>query len=106
MSRTDKNLRETPLSYLIGESQRKVNSLEFFRKGIQPKWEDEQNQKGGRFIFQVSKAQANKEQIYEDLAFFFLGENFERSEKVNGFRFICTKVNNPSKLPHRDLGQL
>jgi hypothetical protein len=25
-----------------------------------------------------------------------MGENFERSEKVNGFRFITTKVNNPA----------
>jgi hypothetical protein len=25
-----------------------------------------------------------------------MGENFERSEKVNGFRFITSKVNNPA----------
>jgi hypothetical protein len=44
----------------------------------------------------VHKNQQNKEQIYEQLTFFFLGENFDLSEKVNGFRFITTKVNNPS----------
>ena len=75
---------------------KKINSIEFFRKGIEPKWEDEQNQKGGRFIFQVLKTQGNKEQIYQELVFFFLGENFDRSDKVNGFRFITSKVNNPS----------
>ena len=32
---------------------------------------------------------------YQDLTFFFLGEDFELSEKVNGFRFITSKFNNP-----------
>lgn len=80
----------------MGDSPKKINSIEFFRKGIEPKWEDEQNQKGGRFIFQVAKTQPNKEDIYEQLTFFFIGENFDRSDKVNGFRFISSKVNNPA----------
>lgn len=83
-------------SYQVGDTQKRVNSIEYFRTGIEPKWEDERNQNGGRFIFQVSKSQPNKEEIYQQLTFFFLGEDFDRSDKVNGFRFISSKVNNPS----------
>jgi translation initiation factor 4E len=78
---------------------KKINSVEYFRKGIEPKWEDEQNQKGGRFIFQVPRAQPNKHEIYERLTFFFIGEDFEHSEKVNGFRFISSK--NPKSVSFR-----
>ena len=85
-----------PFSYLVDGALRKINSIEYFRKGIEPKWEDPSNKNGGRFIFQVPKTQPNKEKIYEQLTFFFLGESYDRSEKVNGFRFISTKVNNPS----------
>lgn len=42
------------------------------------------------------KTQTNKEDIYEQLTFFFLGQSFDRSDKVNGFRFVTSKVNNPS----------
>ena len=73
---------------------RRINSIEFFRQGIEPKWEDEQNQKGGRFIFQVPKAQPNKKEIYENFTFKFIGGQFDHSEKVNGFRFISSKMPN------------
>jgi hypothetical protein len=38
-----------------------VNSLEYFKKGIEPKWEDPRNAQGGRFVFPVGKEQANKD---------------------------------------------
>jgi hypothetical protein len=58
------NVFNSPHRYEINGSFKKINSIEFFRKGIEPKWEDEQNQKGGRFIFQVPKNQQNKKEIY------------------------------------------
>ena len=42
----------------------------------------------------MPKSQPNKKEIYENFTFKFIGEAFERSEKVNGFRFISSKVPN------------
>ena len=95
-SRTSRKRKSPSPSYQIGDSFRKINSIEFFKKGIEPKWEDEQNQKGGRFIFQVPKADTNKEQIYEKLTFFILGADFKGSDQINGFRYVSSKPNNPS----------
>jgi hypothetical protein len=42
----------------------------------------------------VPKSQPNKKEIYESFTFKFIGEAFEKGEKVNGFRFISSKVPN------------
>ena len=55
--------------------------------------------KGGRFIFEVPKALPNKKEVYESFTFFFLGEDFEHSDKINGFRFVSSK--NPGKVCYR-----
>ena len=44
----------------------------------------------------MGKTEPKKEQIYEKLTFFLLGEDFDGSDKINGFRFISSKVNNPA----------
>lgn len=68
-----------------------MNSIEYFKKGIEPKWEDPRNEKGGRFVFPVNKDQENKDEIYTNLALYLLGEDFNFSEHINGFRFISPK---------------
>ena len=65
--------------------------MEYFRKGIEPKWEDPHNAKGGRFVFPVPRAQENKDELYQQLVFFLLGEDFPHSEHICGFRFISPK---------------
>ena len=70
-----------------------MNSINFFKKDIQPEWEDKANCNGGRLIFNIEKCQKNFEEIYEALVFFFLGENFAKSENINGIRFISGKSN-------------
>lgn len=41
----------------------------------------------------------NREEIYRSLVFYLIGENYDHSEKINGFRFICTK--NPNQAIYR-----
>ena len=43
------------LSYVVNDKPRKVNSIEFFKKGIEPRWEHPKNENGGRLVFQVPK---------------------------------------------------
>ena len=85
------NVRAPLPSYLVKEKWRKINSVEYFKKGIEPKWEDPRNAQGGRFVFPVPKSQENKDELYQQLVFFLLGEDFPDSEHVCGFRFISPK---------------
>ena len=70
---------------------RRINSVEYFKKGIEPKWEDPRNETGGRFVFSVGRSQENKDELYSNLVFYLLGEDFPHSEHINGFRFISPK---------------
>ena len=56
------------------EKWRRINSVEYFKKGIEPKWEDPRNEKGGRFVFPVPRTQENKDELYQQLVFFLLGD--------------------------------
>jgi len=85
-------------SYLVKDKERKVNSIEFFKKGIEPRWEDKKNENGGRLVFQVQKSDKSNA-IYEGLVFYLMGEGFELSERLNGFRFISSK--SPSSVSFR-----
>jgi hypothetical protein len=82
-----------PPSYLVKDKWRRINSVEYFKRGIEPKWEDPQNAKGGRFVFPVNKTQENREELYTNLVFFLLGEDYEHAGHVCGFRFISPKNN-------------
>jgi hypothetical protein len=76
---------------MVKDKLRRINSLEYFKAGIEPKWEDPHNENGGRFIFSVNKTQENKDEIYTNLVFYLLGESFDHCEHINGFRFISAK---------------
>ncbi|CAM6005457.1 unnamed protein product [Sphagnum balticum] len=69
----------SPSSYRIDQQWRRINSLEFFKAGIEPKWEDPRNKNGGRFMFQCPHKQPDPQAIYEKLTFHFIGEAFENS---------------------------
>ena len=77
---------------MVADKWRRVNSIEFFKAGIEPKWEDPRNEKGGRFVFSVGRSQENREEIYSHLVYYLLGEAFSHSEHINGFRFISPKT--------------
>ena len=83
-----------------GEVMR-VNSLNYFKAGISPSWEDPQNQNGGRMVFQIDRTQENYEDLYEALVFYFLGEDYKFSDTINGLRFISTKTNTFPKFLYR-----
>ena len=59
---------------------------DFFRKGIEPAWEDEQNAYGGRFQIRYNKSQnpniSNK--FWEDLLLGLIGEQFSYPDEING----------------------
>jgi len=78
-------------SYQVEDKWRRINSVEYFKKGIEPKWEDPHNEKGGRFVFPVARSQENKDELYQQLVFYLLGEDFEHSGHICGFRFISPK---------------
>jgi hypothetical protein len=64
---------------MVKDKWRRINSVEYFKEGIEPKWEDPKNEKGGRFVFPVNKPQENREEIYSNLVFYLLGEDFNHS---------------------------
>lgn len=42
-------------------------------------------------MFPVNRTQDNKDELYCNLVFYLLGEDFAHSEHINGFRFISPK---------------
>lgn len=83
---------------MVGDKTRRINSIEFFKKGIEPRWEDPKNENGGRLVFQVAKSDKSNE-IYTNLVYYLIGEQFDMSERLNGFRFISSK--SPSTVSFR-----
>jgi hypothetical protein len=59
-------------SYVVQGKTRKVNSIEFFKMGIEPRWEDPKNEEGGRLVFQVPKSEKSNE-IYQGFIFYLMG---------------------------------
>eukprot|EP01088_Endostelium_zonatum_P018522 TRINITY_DN5979_c0_g2_i1.p1 TRINITY_DN5979_c0_g2~~TRINITY_DN5979_c0_g2_i1.p1 ORF type:complete len:225 (+),score=51.79 TRINITY_DN5979_c0_g2_i1:58-732(+) len=53
-----------------------------FKDNIQPKWEDEANSKGGKWILHIKKGLASK--YWEDLLLAFIGEQFPHGDEVCG----------------------
>ena len=60
---------------MVGDKTRRINSIEFFKQGIEPRWEDPKNENGGRLVFQVSKSDKSND-IYSNLIFYLIGEQF------------------------------
>ena len=42
-------------------------------------------------MFSVNRSQENKDDLYSNLVFFLLGEDFDHSQHICGFRFISPK---------------
>lgn len=70
------------------EQPRKVESVCFFRAGIQPTWEDPMNKTGGQFTFFLTRDQMETQPVYQSLVFNIVGELFQNSKHVNGVRFV------------------
>jgi translation initiation factor 4E len=60
-----------------------VSDYHFFKEGIRPVWEDEQNKRGGKWILRLKKGVADR--YWEDLLFALVGDQFaEASDEVCG----------------------
>lgn len=60
-----------------------VSDYHFFREGIRPVWEDEENKKGGKWILRLKKGVADR--YWEDLLMAMIGDQFaEAGEEVCG----------------------
>lgn len=60
-----------------------VSDYHFFKQGIRPVWEDEQNKKGGKWIMRLKKGVADR--YWEDLLMAMVGDQFiEASDEVCG----------------------
>ena len=60
-----------------------VSDYHFFKEGIRPVWEDDENKKGGKWMMRLKKGVADR--YWEDLLLAFIGDQFlEASEEVCG----------------------
>ncbi|KAI9658747.1 MAG: hypothetical protein M1821_002307 [Bathelium mastoideum] len=60
-----------------------VSDYHFFREGIRPVWEDEENKMGGKWIMRLKKGVADR--YWEDLMMAMIGDQFaEASDEVCG----------------------
>ncbi|KAK3070035.1 hypothetical protein LTR53_011155 [Teratosphaeriaceae sp. CCFEE 6253] len=60
-----------------------VSDYHFFREGIRPVWEDEENRRGGKWIMKLKKGVADR--YWEELLMAMIGDQFmEASEEVCG----------------------
>nr|POE87417.1 isoform 2 of eukaryotic translation initiation factor 4e type 2 [Quercus suber] len=60
-----------------------VSDYHFFREGIRPVWEDEENKRGGKWTMRVKKGIADR--FWEDLVLAMIGDQFaEASDEVCG----------------------
>lgn len=60
-----------------------VSDYHFFKQGIRPVWEDEQNKRGGKWIMRLKKGVADR--YWEDLLMAMVGDQFmEAGEEVCG----------------------
>ena len=60
-----------------------VSDYHFFKEGIRPVWEDDENRRGGKWIMRLKKGVADR--YWEDLILAMIGDQFaEASEEVCG----------------------
>jgi translation initiation factor 4E len=60
-----------------------VSDYHFFKEGIRPVWEDEENRRGGKWIMRLKKGVCDR--YWEDLLLAMVGDQFmEASEEVCG----------------------
>lgn len=60
-----------------------VSDYHFFREGIRPVWEDEENKRGGKWIMRLKKGVADR--YWEELLLAMVGDQFaEAGEEVCG----------------------
>ncbi|KAF2021251.1 IF4E-domain-containing protein [Aaosphaeria arxii CBS 175.79] len=61
-----------------------VSDYHFFKEGIRPVWEDEENRRGGKWIMRLKKGVADR--YWEELLMALIGDQFaEAAEEVCGF---------------------
>lgn len=60
-----------------------VSDYHFFKHGIRPVWEDEENKRGGKWIMRLKKGVADR--YWEELLIALVGDQFfEAGEEISG----------------------
>jgi translation initiation factor 4E len=61
-----------------------VSDYHFFKEGIRPVWEDDENKRGGKWIMRLKKGVADR--YWEELLMALIGDQFvEAADEVCGF---------------------
>eukprot|EP00301_Raphidiophrys_heterophryoidea_P004709 c12025_g2_i1.p1 GENE.c12025_g2_i1~~c12025_g2_i1.p1 ORF type:complete len:211 (-),score=64.91 c12025_g2_i1:186-818(-) len=78
-----------PPSQLVSGS-----NYHLFKNGIEPKWEDPKNEKGGKWIFVLPRPQKNLlDEFWLRAALSLIGENYEFGEDICGCVVSIRKTN-------------
>lgn len=56
-----------------------VTEMHFFRQGVRPIWEDDENKDGGKWIIRLKKGVADR--FWESLLFAIVGDQFGKADK-------------------------
>jgi hypothetical protein len=68
------------------------NAYSFFKKGIDPCWEDPKNVNGGEWSIRKFKDVSPTDDLWLNLLINLIGETFDKSENINGVRVVdCTR---------------
>ena len=68
------------------------SSLSLFEKGIEPKWEDPVNSKGGEISLRKYKNVSTISSHWLDLILSIIGEQFKYSEDIVGIRIVDSSI--------------
>ncbi|CAD8177552.1 unnamed protein product [Paramecium pentaurelia] len=70
-----------------------IDAIQFFKNGINPCWEDPENEKGGDIQFEIPITSIDiYNELYTNIIYEIIGQNKEELRHVNGVR-ILDKIN-------------
>ena len=73
----------------VGDDEQVIECMMFFRKGVEPKWEDPANESGGSFIVELKEVPSEEiDLIWKTLVFQLIGNSFPYTDLVTGFRLL------------------
>ena len=84
---------------LGSDNEREISSVCLFRDGIEPKWEDPKNTKGGEIAIRKFNSFAEMDKFWTILTTMCVGEQI--SEHITGIRVVDSSVEKKKKILHR-----
>lgn len=80
---------------------REIASLSLFRHGIEPKWEHDDNNKGGEFALRNFNNIEDIDKMWELLSVYCIGELFQDSDQITGIRVVDSSIPTSKRALHR-----